>query len=106
MTFLDLVNDLLCAACCLRLILFARHGSSHHPWASVLAYLLIIAFGAMVILPWLDRSVGYGLAQLLLNGVLIGALFAAKGDVTTLFKPRAHHRPSSLLRILKRRTWL
>ncbi|MBV8046295.1 MAG: phage holin family protein [Paludibacterium sp.] len=106
MRYLDLLNDVLCLAGCLRLIFFTRRGAAHHPWASMLAYLLIIAFGAAAILPWLEHSPGYGLAQMLLNAVLVAALFAVDGDVTKLFRPRCDTHVSLLQRVLKRRTWL
>ncbi|TDR80205.1 phage holin family protein [Paludibacterium purpuratum] len=107
MNLLDLINDLLCGACCLRLILFTRsEPSRHRPWASALAYLLIVAFCAIVILPWLDRSIGIGVAQLLLNGVLVAALFSSGGNVTRLFQPRIGDRPSIFSRVLERKTWL
>lgn len=105
MLYLDLINDLLCAACCLRLILFTRSHQARRPWASALAYLLIVAFAALAILPWMEWSLGSGLAQLLLNSVLAGALFTVRGNVMALFKTRPGQRPSAFLRILQRKTW-
>lgn len=103
---LDVINALLCIACCLRLILFSRSGASHRPWASALAYLLIVAFAALAITTLLNSAAVIGLAQLLLNTVLIAALFSVGGNVVELFRPASDNRQSFILRLLRREKWL
>lgn len=100
------LNSLICGACCLRLILFARSGTSHRPWASVLAYLLIVASGTLALTALLGQAVAIGWAQLLLNIVLAAALFSVSGNVVELFRPVNDNRQSLILRILRRETWI
>ncbi|QND84652.1 Putative phage holin [Chromobacterium vaccinii] len=96
----------LCAACCLRLILFARRGAAHRPWAGALAYLLTVAFGALAIAALLGQPAAAGWAQLLINIVFAAALFSVGGNVVELFRPASDSRPSFILRILRRETWI
>lgn len=106
MTGLPLFNALLCAACCLRLILFARSGATHRPWASALAYLLIVAFGSIALLATFGRPSPISWPQLLLNLVLAGAVFSVGGNVVELFRPVNDNRQSFILRLLRRETWI
>lgn len=103
---LGLFTALLCIACCLRLILFARSGATHRPWASALAYLLIVAFGALAIATLFKQSDAIAWAQLLLNIVLAAALFSVSGNVVELFRPANDNRQPLILRILRRETWI
>ncbi|MBN3005574.1 phage holin family protein [Chromobacterium alkanivorans] len=103
---LDIVNALLCIACCLRLILFTRGDASHRPWASALAYLLIVAFAALAITTLLKKPDAIGWAQLLINLVLAAALFSVSGNVVELFRPTSSNRQSLILRLLRREKWL
>ncbi|WP_043615167.1 phage holin family protein [Chromobacterium violaceum] len=100
------LNAALCAACCLRLILFARRGAAHRPWASALAYLLTVAFGALAIAALIGQPAAGGWAQLLINIVLAAALFSVDGNVVELFRPASGNRQSFILRILRRETWI
>ena len=103
---LGILTALLCIACCLRLILFARLGATHRPWASVLAYLLIVAFAALAIATLFNRTNAIVWAQLLLNIVLVAALFSVGGNVVELFRPVNDNRQSFILRVLRRETWI
>ncbi|TCP13764.1 putative 3TM holin [Crenobacter luteus] len=103
---LQIVNAVLCAACCLRLILFARSGGTHRPWASALAYLLIVAFGAIALLALFGRAPAIGWPQLVINMVVIAALFSVDGNVIELFRPASDNRQSLILRLLRREKWI
>lgn len=103
---IETFNALLCGGACLRLLLFVRAGAAYRPWASVLAYLLVVAFGCIALLTLLGLHAALGWAQLLLNGVLIAALFAVDGNVVELFRPVSSGRQSFLLRWLRRETWI
>jgi hypothetical protein len=106
MTTLQLLNALVCAACCLRLILFARSGATHRPWASTLAYLLIVAFGAIAVLAAFGMAPAISWPQLLINMVLVAALFSVGGNVVELFRPTNDNRQSFILRLLRREKWI
>lgn len=113
-----IVDAIICAAICLRLIMFARDGRQHRPLAAALAYVLTVATGGMVIaVAWLaalplslhdaDTLLALiGLCQTLLISVLAAALFAVGGNVVELFRPVGGNSQSALLRWLRRETWI
>ena len=103
---IHLLNAILCAACCLRLILFARSGATHRPWASALAYLLIVAFGAIAVLTLFGRTQDIGVPQLVINMVVLTALLSVGGNVVELFRPTSDNRQSFILRLLRREKWI
>jgi predicted membrane channel-forming protein YqfA (hemolysin III family) len=103
---IHLITVLLCVVCCLRLILFARLGATHRPWASALAYLLVVAFGTLALATLLSQAPAIQLAQGLLNLVLAAALLSVGGNVVELFRPANDNRQSFILRVLRRETWI
>lgn len=106
MNALQLINALICAACCLRLILFARSGATHRPWASALAYLMIVAFGAMAVLTVFGMAPAISWPQLVLNLVLAAAVFSVGGNVVELFRPYGSNTQPLILRLLRREKWI
>lgn len=115
-----LINALLCAAICLRLILFRRAGGTHRPMASLLAYLLTVTSGAMalatlllILLPEVTDSGIWLLmtcisrAQTVLNLVLCVAIFAMRGNVVDLFRSRNDFiTDNPITRWLRKEKWL
>jgi hypothetical protein len=98
-------NAVLCAAIALRLLLFRRGDASHRPAANGLAYLLIVAAGAVPLLTLFGQAPATGWPQLVLNAVLAAAVFAVRGNVVELFRPVA--QPESwLTRLLRKETWI
>lgn len=119
MTTTMLLNALLAAAICLRLILFRRKGGTHRPLASLLAYALTVASGAFAIailllcllpdftqaaIDLLLTSIGY--AQTLLNLVLCLAIFAMRGNVVELFRRSDDISDNPIARWLRKEKWL
>lgn len=103
---LEMLNAVIAVACCLRLILFARCGATHRPWASAMAYLLIVACAALVLGHLLGHPAVPAMAQVVLNLVLAGALFSVRGNVVELFRQVNGNRQSIILRWLRRETWI
>lgn len=105
MTF-DTLNAAVCGMATLRLILFAHDGRVHRPWASLLAYLLVVAFGAMALLIIAGLYHGTSLPQLLVNAIFAAAIWAVRGNVVELFR---HADPFAsdckLLGLLRKPTW-
>lgn len=106
MTLMQIINALLCAACCGRLILFARDGTTHRPLAAALAYALIVACAAIVVATLFGRPPSIDWSQLLLNAVLTAAVFSAGGNIVGVFWAINDDRPSLLLRLMRREKWI
>ncbi|SCU94266.1 conserved membrane hypothetical protein [Cupriavidus necator] len=86
MTLLFLIQAALCALIAARLLLFRRDGATHRPWASRLAYLLVVLAGAVTIGVLFGR---YEWALLALNGitaVMCLAVYAVRGNIVELFR--------------------
>lgn len=106
MSKLDLFTALLCALSALRLILFARAGSTHRPYASLLAYLLIVATGAMALLILFGLARGTSWPQLVINAVFTTALWAVRGNVVELFRRvDPYAADCHLVALLRKKTW-
>lgn len=114
-----LINALLCAAICLRLILFRREGGAHRPLAGLLAYVLTVASGAfalalllLFLLPAFTQAAidlllaSLGYAQTLLNLVLCVAIFAMRGNVVELFRRSDDITDNPITRWLRKEKWL
>lgn len=118
-----LINALLCAAICLRLILFRRAGGAHRPLASLLAYLLTVASGAvalgallLLLMPAASTATATATIQLLLacisraqtvlNLVLCAAIFAMRGNVVELFRRSDDTTDNPITRWLRKEKWL
>lgn len=78
-------DALICAAICLRVFFFRRAGSVYRPLASLIAYLIIIAAGAVPLRALMNDLPAPSLADIGLHLVLCLAIFAARGNVVELF---------------------
>jgi len=118
-TIMLLINALLAAAICLRLILFRREGGTHRPLASLLAYVLTVASGALAIsillllvLPAAVPGTGHlvmacmNYAQPILNLVLCLAIFAMRGNVVELFRRSDDITDNPVTRWLRKDKWI
>ncbi|WP_374419481.1 phage holin family protein [Chromobacterium sp.] len=93
---LTLLNGAMCGATCLRLLSYRRQGARYKRWASLLAYLMIVASGSVAIRIALGQYRAIDFSECLLNIVLCLAVFSARGNVCDLLRapPRAgapHH---------------
>lgn len=79
---LALINGLLCAAICLRLLAYQRGTSKHKPLISAFAAVLVFASGgeAMLCLIGAERCVT--LPQVLLTACMAASVFAHRGNVS------------------------
>lgn len=92
MTFESLaftLNGAACAITCIAILMYRRNGARYRLWASVLAYALVIATGAVAI------RTGYGTydqpvdpSELCVNFVLCVSMIVSRGNVTALVSPR------------------
>ncbi|MGC0152683.1 phage holin family protein [Chromobacterium vaccinii] len=90
--------------CALVLLAFQRGDSQHRPWASLLAYLLIVAAGAVAVLRLFGRPELADLPQLFINLALALALVAQRGNVVELYR-NAGPRQSLLAILLREEKW-
>ncbi|MDC6285481.1 phage holin family protein [Ralstonia pseudosolanacearum] len=102
MIVLFIVQAVLCALIALRLLLFTRDGAAHRPWASRLAYGLIVLAGAVPIGVLSGRYDWALLAQNGIMAVLCLAVFAVRGNVVELFRMAGDADASRLVRFLRR----
>lgn len=81
-SILALINGLLCAAICLRLLTYQRGTSKHKPLISAFAAVLVFASGgeAMLCLIGAERCVT--LPQVLLTACMAALVFAHRGNVS------------------------
>lgn len=84
-TTLIVLDAAICAALCLRLVFYRRRGSQFRPVASLVAYLITIAAGAVPLLAMLGRLPSPDPATVFLHFVLLVALLAARGNVVEIF---------------------
>lgn len=85
-TLLLVVNALVCGMSALRLLTYRRGHQRHHYFAGLLAYMLIVAFGAITIL--IITNV-YGAVQpyeTIVNIILCAAVFSARGNVMRIVR--------------------
>lgn len=102
---LNTITALLCMIASLRLILYTRAGATHRPWASLLAYLLIVAFtGCAVLLAINHQPISW--PQFILNLVFVSAVISTSGNVVALFRPASTSCQPLILRLLRREKWL
>ncbi|OHX10243.1 hypothetical protein BI347_20810 [Chromobacterium sphagni] len=95
----------LAVALALVLLAFQRGDSQHRPIASLLAYLLIVAAGAVAVLHLFGLPQLADGPQLFLNAVWLLALLAQRGNVVELFRASGP-RQSRLAILLRRETWI
>lgn len=89
-----------------RLLLFTRGQRLYRPWASLLAYCLIVACAALAIL----LATGHGSdsiwPQTAINVVLALAVASTGGNIVALFCPDGGNRQHPVLRLLRKETWI
>ncbi|AXV94440.1 phage holin family protein [Ralstonia pseudosolanacearum] len=102
MNALFIVQAVLCALIALRLLLFKRDGAAHRPWASRLAYALIVLAGAVPIGVLFGRYDWALMAQNGITAVLCLAVFSVRGNVVELFRMGGGADASWLVRLLRR----
>ena len=101
MKILFIVQALLCALIALRLLLFKREGAAHRPWASRLAYVLIVLAGAVPIGVLFGRNDWALIALTGIVALLCLAVFAVRGNVVELFR-MGNVDSSCVVRFLRR----
>lgn len=114
-----LINALLAATICLRLILYRRERGTHRPLASLLAYVLTVASGTVAmttlllsLLPETGQLTTALLhasrdhAQSLLNLALCVAVLTMRGNVVDLFRRRDEIVDNAITRWLRKDTWI
>lgn len=79
---LAMINGLLCAAICLRLLTYQRWGSRHKPMVSACAAVLVFASGGEAMLCLLGAERCVALPQVLLTACMVVSVFAHKGNVS------------------------
>lgn len=79
---LALINGLLCAAICLRLLTYQRGPSKHKPMVSAFAAVLVFASGGEAMLCLLDAEKCVTLPQVLLTACMSVSVFAHRGNVS------------------------
>lgn len=106
MTALDLATAVLCGLTAARLLLFARAGAAHRPYAGLLAYLLIVAFAGQALLIAFGQVRDTSAPQAFIDLVITAAIWSTRGNVVELFRPLHSHRAPLLMRLLRRETWM
>lgn len=89
-----------------RLLLFTRGQSMYRPWASLLAYCLIVACAALGILLLAGHDSSTAWPQAAINVVLALAVASTGGNVVALFRPDGGNRQHPVLRLLRKETWI
>ena len=79
---LALINGVICAAICLRLLTYQRQGSRHKPMISAFAAVLIFASGGEAMLCLLGAERCVTLPQVLLTACMAVSVFSHKGNVS------------------------
>lgn len=102
---MNFAHILVAALLALVLLAFQRGSSAHRPWASLLAYLLIVAAGAVAVLRLFGHASLADLPQLFINLALLLALIAQRGNVVDLFR-NGGPRQSRLAILLRKATWI
>lgn len=79
---LAMINGLICAAICLRLLTYQRRGSSHKPMISAFAAVLVFASGGEAMLCLLGAERCVTLPQVLLTACMAVSVFSHNGNVS------------------------
>ncbi|TAL53830.1 phage holin family protein [Pandoraea sp.] len=88
MKILIIINAILCGAIALRLLTFRRAGLTYRPWAARLAYGLVLLSASVPIRVAFGGYTCIDITELPINAVLCAAVFAARGNVMDLLRPR------------------
>lgn len=84
--FLTLVNGAMCGVICVRLLCYRREGAKYKRWASLLAYLMIVATGSVAIRIALGQYRAVEFSECLLNIVLCISVLTARGNVCDILR--------------------
>ncbi|MCZ7836051.1 phage holin family protein [Atlantibacter subterranea] len=82
---LVVTNVVACAAIVLRLMMFRKPGGRHNPWASWLAYLIILAYASVPFRYLFDSYLHTHWATVAINLIICAAVFRARGNVARIF---------------------
>lgn len=77
-----LINGLLCAAICLRILTYQRGTSKHKPLISAFAAVLVFASGGEAMLYLIGAERYVTLPQVLLTACMTASVFAHRGNVS------------------------
>lgn len=102
---LDHITAIVCSLAALRLIMFERAGSAHRPYASLLAYLLTVAFGALALLILFGQVRGTSWPQFAINLASAGAIWTVRGNVVELFRRSGGFSDGWFVNLIRRTTW-
>lgn len=100
MSWLGVVDVIVCALILLRIVFFKRAGATHRPIAALLAYIIALAAGgeALMLVLWLVPPPAPG--SVVMHAVLLLALVANRGNVLHLF--RTPEAENSIYRFFRR----
>ncbi|WP_199103178.1 phage holin family protein [Aquitalea sp. ASV11] len=101
---LQLLNISICLLMAFTLLCFRRQGAAYRPFASLLAYLLLLSTTSIALLQLLGLPEHSKLPQLFINLVLLLALLAQRGNVAEVF--RNSSRESRLANWLRKEKWI
>lgn len=82
---LVLTNVATCTAIVLRLMFFRKPGAKHNPWASWLAYLIILAYASVPFRYFYDFYGHPHWGSVTINLIICAAVFRARGNVAQIF---------------------
>lgn len=99
---LALINGMLCAAICLRLLTYHRGASKHKPLISAFAAVLIFASGGEAMLCLLGAEKCVTLPQVLLTACMAASVFSHRGNVSRCLPLSKEKRKA--IRMFNRRT--
>jgi hypothetical protein len=85
MTILLVLDALICAAICVRVIFYRRRAAVHRPRAALLAWVIVCASGSVALLAALSDIPPPSFSDVVLHAVLCLIVFAARGNVAELF---------------------
>lgn len=99
MTILAILNALFCALIAARLLAFRRCGATFRPWASRLAYVLIVVTASVPIRAVFGLYSHADFSEVAINAILCISIFAVRGNIMELF--RAGWADNAFGRLLK-----
>lgn len=82
---LFVIDAIICAAICLRVLFFRKNGAAHRPLAALIAWVIVCASGAVALQALLGLMPVPKVPDVILHAVLCLAVFASRGNITELF---------------------
>lgn len=93
-TFMTLLYAIICSAIVLRVVTFDRQGGEHRLLPALLAWLIVVAAGAVPLRLLLGILSPPGLSAIILAALVLAVLIGSRGSVCRLL-PRRHHNPTA-----------